>query len=291
MLYPRLISKGVVMAVFNLTFFMRYEKWGWSYSFYKTATGDDPSAVLPPLELVIGMQTCHSNYVIFEKVRVTNVDKPRLSHTRDFAATFGTAGSTIAHPNYSVIMQLSNPDGARRLLHMRGMPLAWPVLDPVTGNTNLPEDAIQAFNINFGTRLEDWAEIRELEPVSVNPPFSIVSLSQSVTVPGYLAFQTAPDINLAVNDRVKIAKVDQIRFPGLNGEWKVKAKTGSIYAVDYKWLESGDFIFAPEGAYARKATYAQKVVKDARAYRVASRDTGRPSGLSRGRSRGVSARR
>jgi len=291
MLYPRLTGKGCLMAVFNVTFFMRYEKWGWSYSFYKTVTGDNPALVLPPLPLIIALQSCHSNYVIFEKYRVTNTEKPRLSKVTDLLATFGTAGNTIAHPNYSVVMRLINNDGARRFLSMRGMPLAWPVLDPVTGNTNLPDAALTAFNLNLGSQLEDWAEIRELEPVSVNPPFSITSLQESVTMPGFLSFFTTPDINLAVGDLAQISKIDPMRFPALNGQWRVKAKTGAIYAIDYKWLEDSALIYAPDNGKVRKATYTQKIVNDAIAYRVSSRDTGRPSGLSRGRSRGVSARR
>lgn len=279
------------MAVFGISMFMRYEKWGWSYNWYKTITGDDPSAWTPPLDWFTRLQACHSNYVVFERFRVVNTEQPRKVFSRPLLASFGTGGPTIAHPNYSIELLGNSEDGARRILQLRGVPAAWPAIDPETGQSEVPGDAIQILGA-FMQASVDQFEIRQLRGLDVNPNREISLLGQSAAVPGFLAFTTVPDIGLVVNDRVKIGRTPGDIFPGLNQEYKVIHAAGGSYTIDYRW-DLGDDAgpYNPDNGVARKAEYTQKLIKEWRVFKVSSRNTGRPSGLSRGRSSAAYTRR
>lgn len=290
MLYPSLTSKGVLMAVFGVTWFLRYEKWGWTYNLSKTLPGDDPSQYTPSLQLVNAFKGCHSNFVVFERLRVANLDNPRLVKAFPLAATFGNAGSTIAHPNYSVVLNLVGANGSSRNLLMRGGLQTWPALDAATGQINIPGTARTAYETLIQEIENDALEIRQLEPTTVNPNRTITSITQSIQAPGFLSFTSIPDVNVNVGERVKIGRVDPLILPALNGEWEIIAKSLPFYTIAYKWLEGAEEVIVPETGQVRKASYQQRLINGGTIYKVSSRDTGRPFGLSRGRSKGVSAR-
>jgi len=278
------------MAVMGLTIFLRYEKWGWTYNFTKTTGSEDPTTFLPSILFWSTLQACHSNYVTIERFRVSNLANPRLAKVRPLAATFGTAGSTVSHPNYSIDYQLSAANGARRLIMFRGGLQDWPRLDAPTGQGAPGGESLSKYNQFVGQVKEEKLEIRQLDSTATNPNRMISAIRQSAGVPGFLAFSTAPDIGLVVGNSVKIGKINPLDFPGLNGEWKVINVVGTVYTIGYKWRQGAEEVFYPDTGQARKATYQQREINEGNFYKVSSRDTGRPFGLSHGRTKGVSAR-
>lgn len=278
------------MAVFGVTLFQRYNKWGWTYSWTKTEPGEDPGQIELGPAFGLAWQAVHNNYVLLEGVRVVNLEKPRLAKPLPLSL-FGTAGATPAHPAFSVKMLLTGAGSASRFIQLRGLPASWLAIDGPTGTHNLPGVATGAIN-NFGQQfIDDHFEIRKLVGVSINPNRTIVGIRNSAEVPGFLSFWTTPDLGLSTGDRVLIGRTDRCQFPGLNGEWEIIDDTGDYYTIKYKWREAELLIVAPEGAVARLVDYGQHLITGRSIYSVGTRDTGRPTKLSRGRSSGVSCRR
>ena len=277
------------MAVFGITLFNRYNKWGWTYGWTKTEPGEDPGQInLGPI-FGLAWQAVHNNYVVLEGVRVVNLEKPRMALSKSLML-FGTAGATPAYPGFSVKMLLTGAGGASRFLQLRGLPSGWLAIDGPTGLHNLPGVATTAIN-NFGQQfIDDHYEIRKLIGTITNPNRAITGIRNSTEVPGYLSFWTTPDLGLSTGDRVLIGRADHCQFPGLNGEWEIIDDTADFYTIKYKWREAELLIVTPDGAVARLADYGQHLITGRAIYSVGTRDTGRPSKLSRGRSQGVSCR-
>jgi len=281
------------MADFHYILSQRFNKWGWSYDWYGTSPGDDPEAAAVNITpgLISAWQGVHHNYVVLEAVRIINIDSPRRAFVKDFGLTFGTAGATPAHPNYSVKMQLSDGDGHTRFMQLRGLPQTWPAIDGPTGADELPGVATAAIN-NWGTALIQHSfAIRRKFDSTVNPYARIITASRAALPAGLTLLTIHPEITLAAGDTVYVGSVRDGRVCYLNGELKVVSYAAGQLVVDAIWpLDASTIVLLAEGRL-RKVEYTLSLITSRAIYKVGSRDTGRPFGLSRGRSPGGACHR
>jgi len=281
------------MADFHFIMSQRMQKWGWSYDFYGTSPGDDPDAALVAITpaLISAWQGVHNNYVVLEAVRCINIDAPRRSAVKDYGLTFGTAGAVPAHPNFSVKLQLTDGNGHSRFMQLRGLPQDWPAIDGPTGADELPPAATAAIN-NFGNALiAGQFAIRHKLDATVNPWSRIITVSRAALPAGLTLLSTNPALTAPDGSTVYIGSINDGRVCQLNGEATVVSTAADQVVIDVPWeLDNATIVLLASGRV-RLVEYALSLITTKQIYKVGSRDTGRPFGLSRGRSQGGSCRR
>lgn len=277
------------MSVFQVTLFMRFEKWGWTEQWTTTREFEDPALITLNPAYRIAWSSLHHNFCVLEGYEVRNLDKPRLAIPRSINST-GLAGGTPAFPSFAIKVLMRGPEGANRFLTIRGLPAGWLNIDSETGQPALPGIAISAVNSYVQEMVNSLASIRQLDSTEVNPESFVVQVRRSSFVVGYTEILATPGLPALAGDTIKITRMDTCQIAGLNGDWKVMAVNGTYLVLPRPWKLPDDTVIEPDDARARMVSYTQRSITGWEIHSVGSRDTGRPSRLSRGRSRGVSCR-
>lgn len=281
------------MATFHWILEQRFNKWGWGYDWYSSDPGEDPYTVMlswsPALQLA--WQGVHNNHVILEALRVINDDKPRLSALRKFTGIQGTAGATPAMPNYSIKLQLVGSEGAKRFMQLRGLPQTWPAVDESTGAPDLPGVASTAVLAWGQALITAGFAIKRRIGADVLPFRRLLAVSASATPVGMTNLTVQTPFDAVAGDRIFIGSVNECQVCGINGIWTILAVAGATITIDRPWNLAEGVTVNLETGQVRIVEYALSAMTAKQVYSVGSRDTGRPFGLSRGRSSGASCRR
>lgn len=281
------------MPDYQFTMLNNYDRWGWSYVMYGNSISADPNtalAVFTP-DLIISWQACHNNFVTLAAIRAVNLDDPRRAVTRDYVNIYGIAGAEAAHPAFAIKLGFTTASGQKRTMAMRGLPEAWPQIDGATGNAELPPDAYSAINAWGSSLIASQFAVRKALDQVDHPFFGISSINTSVTPLGQTLLGVEAGHDIDVGDQVYIGQVTDPRFCNMNGYWKVLNVAGDFVTIN-RVLETGPaypaYLTSGHIRVIEKALdlFTSRVIKG-----VSTRNTGRPFGLSRGRSSGGSCRR
>lgn len=281
------------MADFQFSMMNNFDRWGWSYVFYGSAAGDDPNQALVIFDgdLLAKWQVCHNNYVSLKAIRAVNLSNPRQAITKEYEGVYGIAGAEAAHPGFAVRLGFTTFSGQKRVMAMRGMVETWPQIDGPTGNAELHPDAITAFNSWGAALVSHQFAMRRAIDQSTNPFVTITSINTSVDPVGRTLIGVATEVTLTPGSTVYIGKITDPRFCGLNGYWKVISQNGTFITIE-RALEVGPtYPVYPSSGHLRKIVKTLDVFTSRMIKGVTTRSTGRPFGLSRGRSSGGQCRR
>jgi len=224
--------------------------------------------------------------VVLEAVRCINIDAPRRAVVKDFGLTFGTAGATPAHPNFSIKLQLGDGNGHQRFMQLRGLPQSWPAVDGPTGADELPGVATSAINAFGNAIIAGQFAIRHKIDSTTNPWSSIISASRAALPAGLTLLTVHPDLVAPVGSTVYIGSIKDGRVCYLNGEAEVISNAAGQVVINKLWqLDAATIVLLATGRI-RLVEYTLSLITQKAIYKVGSRDTGRPFGLSRGRSQG-----
>lgn len=277
------------MAVFQITMKMGWDRWGWTYSFTTTTGYDDPNAYSISNSLLIASQNLHHLGVTFHGYEIRNLEKPRLAIPKEVNGV-SVGGQEPAPASASIKVLIRGENGANRFIQLRGLQSNWVKVALVNGAPNLPNTAITAVNNFIQGLVDSGAQIRQVVGTDVNPTSNITAIRLSTFVPGYTEFQSTPVGGFDAGMRIRISGVDPCVIGGLNGDWTVMAENGTATVIPKTWRLSPTEVIEPTDAKVRLLEWEQRAITGWNIHSVGSRDTGRPTKLSRGRQRGVSCR-
>jgi len=123
-----------------------------------------------------------------------------------------------------------------------------------------------------------------------NPNSAITQIKASSAPEGLTEVTLSPSLPAVAGDRILIGRVDPCEIAGMNGQWNILSNALGSVVIQRKWRLPETTVITPDDGTARMVTYTQRIITDWNIVAVGSRDTGRPTKVSRGRSRGVSCR-
>jgi len=278
------------MSVFQITLKMGFERWGWTYSYTTTQASEDPNDYNITSSLLLAIMAAHHDGCTFHAYEVRNLDKPRLAIPKNVRAGC-SAGATPAVPNVSVKILIRGGNGANRFLQLRGLPLSWTQVSANGGYPVLPGVATSAINAVIQGMVDSGMQIRQVDTTETNPESTITQVKASTTPANFTEISTGTDLGIVAGDRIRISRLNECVVAGLNGDWDVMAEgAGTNFILPKSWLLPDTTVITPTVGVVRKLSYTQRAVTGWNIHSTGSRDTGRPTTLSRGRSRGERCR-
>jgi len=279
------------VSVFQITLKMGFERWGWTYSFSCTQGYEDPNLYTFSNAGVLACIAAHHNDVTFHGYEVRNLDKPRLAIPKKVNVS-GNAGATLPTPNVSIKVLIRGLNGSNRFIQLRGQPQSWTTVANAGGYPVIPGTGTTAINNFIQELVNNGMQIRQVDTTETNPEATITQIKASATPIMFTELSMGTDLGINAGDRIRISRINDCLIGGLNGDWDVMAEgTGTNVILPKSWILPETTVLTPDQGVIRKLSFQQRAVTGWNIHSTGSRDTGRPTTLSRGRSRGASCRR
>jgi hypothetical protein len=290
--------RGAPMPYFKGTYFYNMYQQGWSETWFLQST-DLSSAynVFIDTELVTALANIRSQHTVLLGVRVVQVDGPpvpRVSRRGVFQrkGSRGKPGNPAFPPNAdlaatAVMMNASYSDGHTIPLFLRGLADEDTIREEATGVEAI-SDELRALINSLG------------RSIAANPPFAGRKQDPDAGSGPVAGFSENPDISgntTVATTVVPLAAVKNVFFTGyphatmpwLKGDWRVSKLTALSFDINYPWNLKDTVAPLNCAWHERKysyPTFTKWTVNDLR-----TRQTGRPTNLTRGRASGIHFRR
>jgi len=282
------------MPTYRATFFFSQFKQGWTETWFVDAFTIAQAKVkvttLAPL-----LAASRASTVLLDSCRLTQVVPPppppsslpvplNINGGRVVAGNKLLAGADFMDVTATAeLMRANFDDGSTKALLLRGLLDSDTVRDPVTG-APFPGAPLVAANANLAAQLvlDGWKGRRTDKTQIKNPTLAIqadpgnASLTQ-ITLPG-------ANINV-VGDRVHFFKVPLNRVPWLKGIWTVRAIGANSLSIGYPYPLAAPTPYA--NGFVQDIVYAYPLFQFWALEDFRTRQTGRPTLVTRGRSRGI----
>lgn len=282
------------MATYKITLFFERGKYGWTETYYKTTSVPADQVTNTPGAFDNACVAFRSSSVTWTYTRAEDVDSPRKFFLQRINKT-GALEDKPDIPAATALITLRTTDGDQRPLYLRGIPDSL-VEFSLTGQPSF-SPTLRGLIGNYVNRIavEQFA-MKKLQPATgIYQWRPVVGFQQAISA-NYTQFTIGTtDPNWTSEDLIYFKGIPQKTLPGLKGQFVpyLQGDAGSgQYRILFTWRWTSQ-IFQTPSAFVRKVGYTYPVIQHAdwsfRDY--ISRDTGRPTGLRRGRSRGISFRR
>jgi len=279
------------MSVFQITLKMGFERWGWTYSYTTSQVYEDPNSYTLTNAAILAVAASHHNDVTFHGYEIRNLDKPRLAIPKK-VNIHGIAGATLPTPNVAIKVLIRGVNGANRFIQLRGQPQGWTTVSNAGGYPVIPGTGTTAINNLIQELINNGMQIRQVDTTETNPESTITQIKASSSPANFTELSIGTDLGIEAGDRIRISRINDCVIGGLNGDWDVMAESVALsFILPKSWLLPSTTVITPTQGVVRKLSFTQRAVTGWNIHSTGSRDTGRPTTLSRGRSRAVSCRR
>lgn len=269
-----------------------YYRWGWTETYYRADASPVAAAdwfIDHASSFVVG----RALGVYLEAVRCSDEANPRDTDLRSVAHinVGGRREDAPTDPGViqdTALIRCQAADGTSRHVFMRG--LQDDMINIVAGQSVPSPGGIVTINAFRNLLTQNGFYIKKLKDEEDVEWNLMVNVRASVEPAGYTVISTNGEHGILKNDRVYFKGVNKCQIPWLSGQYTVVDATALTITINQEYLSKEAFI-APREAYVREADYEYPAITRSQFVRFTSRDTGRPTVLSRGRRRGNSCRR
>jgi hypothetical protein len=282
------------MPTFRVNFFFSEFKQGWVETWYidqaSLAAATVKGNLLAPI--LTGPRTIHTNC---DAMRIIQVNPP-VPRRGALVAINQTGSRPDGVPLFSeaedvvqtcAFMQAQFLDGSKRTAMLRGLADTDVVRDPGTGRS-LPTVALNGLlNVLQAQLSADNWELRRYASAIVGTVVNKIDADPVNSQFTRLTGPGSPAYN--VGDPIHFTGVPLPQVPWLKGQWQVKATTLTSVSIAYVYPLGAPVLPLRMFQWPSQYTYVPFNGWTFRDFRT--RKTGRPTGLTRGRSSGVSFRR
>jgi len=283
------------MPTYRGTYFFNQFNQGWTETWYTPASDISVASGIFVINAKPLVAFRHVDTLLVG-VRTTQVlpIAPRI--TRRFSLLYnggrGTAGlaplgvTSEDLVGSSALMLAQFSDNTSRPYMLRGLEDQDVIRDPITGagtpsaglNAGIATLAKSLVNLNLGGQRQD-----------TTIPRQAVSSIQLSATPGQTQLFGPSNANFTVGDVVHFTGVPTVQTPWLKGKWSVIAVTANSISINYPYNLAAPV--SPTSMFAQKVQYLYPGFLLWQFEDFRQRKTGRPTTLTRGRSRGIPFRR
>lgn len=275
------------MASFRVNFFFRQFKQGWTETWYWTGT-DLASAGAAAQAAVIHIMAPRSTDTVLDAFKVVQVDPPiprvslRIPSGQTGSRAFG--GEDVV--TSSALMTANFNDNTQKPYLVRGLADGDVLRDPVTGApTPTPNLIVTLADMATGLRAGGFTGRRQS---AAFPLQIVVQLGPNANF-GFTDINVIGLVGISLFDIVHFRGVPLVQVPWLRGNWTVWGLTATTISIQYPWKLAT--VIHPSSMLVQKVGYTYPGFLGWAFQDFRSRKTGRPTSLTRGRSRGITFRR
>lgn len=282
------------MSIQRVTFFFSQFKQGWSETWYIDKSTVE-LGIIAAQQLGQGLVANRASTVLLDACRTVEVDA-FVAPRRSLSKSLNLPGLRVPVGNKliagfdamdvtatSELMECEFNTGPTKALLIRGLLDGDTVRDPVTG-APLPSPGLNAGNNIMQAALLNgpWLQRRVISTTLKVPTLQI---REDPTNPDLTQIVCAADPVVDVGDIVKFFKVPLKQVPWLKGTWRVIVDDAPNFSIAYKFPLAAPVSFV--GGFVQEVLYQYVTFRgwDLRDFRT--RQTGRPTSVTRGRSRGI----
>lgn len=279
------------MAFYKGTFFFREFAQGWTETYFKQGSSID--GVLAAFnDLVNGLIAIRADQVNLDSVRISQ-DQPfaprvarlvRINLSGARPVSMGAEAEDVAQT--CEMLNVTAADGVIRAHMLRGLFDPDVQRDPIRGSAQPSAALVFANTYLRGKLLTNQICVRHYDPTS---PKIFVFAVGSATVPGFTSITLPAGHGFSLGDRVRFLGVPLPKVPWLKGIWSVVGVGATFINIAYNYPLPAPLI--PTSMFAVPVVFTYPTITDLSFIDFRSRKTGRPTSLTRGRSRGIPFRR
>lgn len=269
---------------------------GWTETYWRF-TGESPQEVADAAFMTAYITARRNLLTAAAKmltITVIDVDDPRASGLRVVNQPGLVAIGSGADYVETAFLFRCTSQLAPRSIWVRGVPDDWVIWDGTDATWALAPTAVPHVTA-FSAAIVDQFSVRSLRSEEDNPWFPVLNLQKSTfaNFEGYTAISTTEEADIPGADVVVYFRgLNFCLFPGLRGQHLSLGTPGAgKFLVQQLWPDDVPAQPQQSPASFRWVDYDYSTITAAPFLRISDHDTGRPTNLPAGRSRGRSCRR
>lgn len=276
------------MPIFRVVWRFKQASSGWTETYYANASESDfafPDTTFRQARLAFLTKAAT---LVNVSVILTTGNRQAAQETYDEPGNW--EGASQADPLVaanSLLVRIDGAEGSYRHVEFRGLGKS-AIFNNVSGQ--YPSGSLTALVQNWlDEAILDNYVIQVKDPSLIDTPWYNVSSVNKLTDGRVVV--NAPETGLASGDIVYFRGYDKCVWPQFNGTVVVYSVAGDVLSMPFVIRDGQAVPYVPDHMQIREVNYLYRQFTDASILYLRTRDTGRPTGLLRGRQSSRSCRR